>query len=92
MNSLPFVPQEDEEQAAEDAGEAAVEPNKQCRHGAIRLVAVTAGISWTTNSHIKLLLHVLLISEKVQRSYLLNHFPPLSETPGAGFQGCLHCR
>lgn len=28
MNSLPFVPQEDEEQAAEDAGEAAVKPNK----------------------------------------------------------------
>lgn len=84
MNSPPFVPQEDKEQAAEDAGEAAVEPNKQCRHGTIRLVAVTAGISWTTNSHIKLLLHVLFISEKGQRAYLLNRLPPLSETPCAG--------
>lgn len=92
MNSPPFVPQEDEEQAAEDAGEAAVEPNEQCRHGTIRLAAVTAGISWPTNSHLKLLLHVLLTSEKGQRSYLLKRVPPLSETPGAGLQGCLHCR
>lgn len=45
MNSPTFVPQEDEEQAAEDAGEAAVKPNKKRRHGTIRLAAVTAGIS-----------------------------------------------
>lgn len=85
MNSPTFVPQEDEEQAAEDAGEAAVKPNKQRRHGAIRLAAVTAGISWHKNkSHMKLFLYVPLMSEKGQRSYLLDHFPPLPGTPDAG--------
>lgn len=40
-----FVSQQDEEQAAEDAGEAAVNADQQGRRGPIRPTAVTAGTS-----------------------------------------------
>lgn len=38
-----FVGQQEEEQAAEDAGEAAVNADQQCRHGAVGLITVAAG-------------------------------------------------
>lgn len=48
MSSPAFVAQQHGEQAAEDAGEAAVKADQQRGRGAIRLVAVTGGASWAT--------------------------------------------
>lgn len=38
-----FVCQQEEKQAAEDAGQAAVNADQQCGHGAIGLITVAAG-------------------------------------------------
>lgn len=51
MKALPAsVSQQNEEQAAEDAGEAAVNSDQQRRHRTIRLVTVTARPGWETQT------------------------------------------
>lgn len=48
-NSPAFVAQQEGQQAAEDAGQAAVQAHQQCGGGAVSLVAVTGGTGWATN-------------------------------------------
>ena len=46
------VAQQDEEQAAEDAGEPTVDSDQQGGHGAVALITVAAWTTWRQTQHI----------------------------------------
>lgn len=93
-----FVSQQDEEQAAEDAGEAAVNADQQGRRGPIGLTAVTARTSWGRQTQTITFNWSHWFPAEVSdsgpgsrwSSYLLQRFLRLLGTPGGGWRDLLH--